>query len=289
MDFKRLVDLHREKGMSPDNVAWTDEEKYFRYQFIHEEALEFMDAKTSEEEVDGLIDCIIVCMGTLDRMGHANIAEQAFNIVMDANDKKESGPNPNRNFFPVDLIKPEGWVAPNKALKTLIEQGGAKQTSEEVLKERGSRYGKFEDNAYVTQTIFAAFMKQGDLFLGMRVREAVHMVAHKTARMICGDHLYLDNTMDIIGYLKLYAKSPEWYPGTTMSILSSRFTEAFTDTCTELRSLIEHVGKDMDEDQADLLIAMWRSLTVEIYRSFELNVSLDRAQQLHELLEKKNG
>lgn len=66
-----------------------------------------------EEIVDGLIDMCVFAIGTLDVFG-VN-ANDAWDRVLEANmDKsvgvKEGRPNP---FGLPDLIKPEGWVAPN--------------------------------------------------------------------------------------------------------------------------------------------------------------------------------
>jgi hypothetical protein len=72
-----------------------------------------------------------------------------------------------------------------------------------VLNERGSRYGDFSDNARVS-----ASLRQ--LALGYRAEplptlheEALVMILHKVARIICGDHNYADNWIDIAGYATL--------------------------------------------------------------------------------------
>ena len=71
------------------------------------------NAESAEDIVDALIDLCVVAIGTLDCF---NVdADEAWCRVLDANMKKvpgvkESRPNP---LGLPDLIKPEGWVAPN--------------------------------------------------------------------------------------------------------------------------------------------------------------------------------
>jgi len=73
-----------------------------------------------------------------------------------------------------------------------------------VLDERGSRYGKFENHARVTQNIKSA-MADSPNWNTLRVdtREALEMVAHKVGRILNGDPEYADNVIDIIGYMQL--------------------------------------------------------------------------------------
>jgi len=90
----------------------------FRCECIQEEVDELLDAvhgKTvdAEETVDALIDICVFAIGTLD-LFNVN-AGDAWDEVLQANMKKEIGvkkerPNP---FGLPDLIKPEGWEAPN--------------------------------------------------------------------------------------------------------------------------------------------------------------------------------
>ena len=79
-----------------------------------------------------------------------------------------------------------------------------------VLKERGSRYGKFTDHARVTVELKRVLMNEltrrgmasqsqfaDDLY------EAMHMICHKLGRIVCGDPNYADSWIDIAGYAKL--------------------------------------------------------------------------------------
>lgn len=95
-------------------------DKYLRFRLSMckeelDESLDAVEAKDPEEIVDGLIDLCVFAIGTLDVFGVD--PNEAWDRVYDANASKEVGvkdgrPNP---FGLPDLIKPEGWVAPNHA------------------------------------------------------------------------------------------------------------------------------------------------------------------------------
>jgi len=88
---------------------------FFRADFLQEELNELYEAIYSEapdEIVDALIDLIVIALGTLDAF-NINI-KTAWNRVHHANMQKETGvkdTRPNPLGLP-DLIKPEGWEAP---------------------------------------------------------------------------------------------------------------------------------------------------------------------------------
>lgn len=89
----------------------------FRMDFIEEEFNETLKAvhvdKDPEEVVDGLIDIIVVALGTLDAFGVD--AQKAWDEVHKANMSKEAGVKPERpNPLGLpDLMKPVGWTAPS--------------------------------------------------------------------------------------------------------------------------------------------------------------------------------
>jgi predicted HAD superfamily Cof-like phosphohydrolase len=88
----------------------------FRINFLEEELTETKKAFKEgdpEEIVDGLIDLCVVAIGTLDAYG-VN-PHEAWDRVLNANMAKEVGvkeSRPNPLGVP-DLVKPEGWEAPN--------------------------------------------------------------------------------------------------------------------------------------------------------------------------------
>lgn len=90
----------------------------FRGECVQEEVDELHHAISgkdidAEETVDALIDIIVFAIGTLDLFGVD--ANKAWNEVLNANMAKKIGikkERPNPYGLP-DLIKPEGWEAPN--------------------------------------------------------------------------------------------------------------------------------------------------------------------------------
>jgi hypothetical protein len=73
-----------------------------------------------------------------------------------------------------------------------------------ILDERGSRYGDFSSNATTTQLIKQA-INLGDNTdkLSFYQREALEMIAHKISRIVNGDANYMDSWIDIVGYAQL--------------------------------------------------------------------------------------
>lgn len=83
-------------------------------------------------------------------------------------------------------------------------------TIDQILEERGSRYGLFADHALVTQRIkdeiTSAAARAHNLHrLQPDHREALDMIAHKIGRIVNGDPDYIDSWDDIAGYAKLVA------------------------------------------------------------------------------------
>lgn len=115
-----IHDMHAKFGFH-ESVKDFDVDKLkvlldFREKFQKEEYVEFSKATQefdAEEIVDGLIDTLVVAIGTLDLFG-VDI-DKAWDRVHAANMAKERGikkERPNPLGMP-DLMKPEGWVAPN--------------------------------------------------------------------------------------------------------------------------------------------------------------------------------
>lgn len=82
----------------------------------------------------------------------------------------------------------------------------------ETLKERGARYGKFEDHARVTQRlkgILTEELTEQRKRLTPEQMEALSMIFHKIGRIIAGDANYADSWVDIAGYATLVVKRLE--------------------------------------------------------------------------------
>ena len=77
-------------------------------------------------------------------------------------------------------------------------------TIEATLKERGNRYGSFEEHARITQALKAA-MKDSKNWQTLRPEhsEALEMIVHKIGRILNGDPDWADSWHDIVGYAKL--------------------------------------------------------------------------------------
>lgn len=78
---------------------------------------------------------------------------------------------------------------------------------EEVLAERGKRYGRFKEHAEVTQQLKVVMRgRVGWLNLTPEMREALDMIQHKIGRIINGDPMYKDSWVDIAGYATLISE-----------------------------------------------------------------------------------
>jgi len=78
------------------------------------------------------------------------------------------------------------------------------KTAEEILKERGSVYGPFDEVSEVSQDIEHLIIggnKRAKFTAAQR--EAIKMVSSKLARLACGDPNHLDSWLDASNYLKL--------------------------------------------------------------------------------------
>jgi hypothetical protein len=89
---------------------------------------------------------------------------------------------------------------------------------DETLKERGARYGSFDDHARITQEIKRA-MKDSKNWdhLDDGMTEALEMIAHKIGRILNGDPMYIEYLRDIIGYAQLVVNILEKQDGSTDS------------------------------------------------------------------------
>lgn len=79
---------------------------------------------------------------------------------------------------------------------------------DEVLTERGSRYGAFTTHAEITQRlkmVAAKYLHNQGKELAPDQQEALDMIFHKIGRIINGDPDYADSWVDIAGYAKLVA------------------------------------------------------------------------------------
>ena len=77
---------------------------------------------------------------------------------------------------------------------------------DQILQERGHRYGSFEANAATAQALKKVLHMNDSWFhLHYDQREALDMICHKIARIVNGDPNYVDSWDDIAGYATLVA------------------------------------------------------------------------------------
>jgi hypothetical protein len=76
---------------------------------------------------------------------------------------------------------------------------------EEILQERGNRYGKFSGHAELTCALKATFIENSPSLqlLTPSMQEALSMIFHKIGRIGNGDPFYDDSWIDIAGYAQL--------------------------------------------------------------------------------------
>ena len=80
------------------------------------------------------------------------------------------------------------------------------QSTDQMIAERGQRYGRFEDGAEIMQQLkHIAHMSQAWERMKPIQREGMDMILHKIGRVLYGDPFYDDNWKDIAGYAKLIA------------------------------------------------------------------------------------
>lgn len=84
-----------------------------------------------------------------------------------------------------------------------------KNSIDNILKERGENYGKFEDNSRTAQMFKMIARMNSDHWLNLNdeQREAIDMILHKLSRIIHGNPDYVDSWSDIIGYATLIEES----------------------------------------------------------------------------------
>lgn len=79
--------------------------------------------------------------------------------------------------------------------------------TDQMLADRGKRYGEFSKHAEITQGIKAVMFSHPNWdSMQPDQREALEMIAHKIGRIINGDPDYLDSWSDVVGYARLVEK-----------------------------------------------------------------------------------
>lgn len=95
------------RGAPPMPCALVDSEVQEYYECILEEANELVEAQTTAEQADALLDSIYFQLGALIRMGI--VPAVLFNAVHEANMRKVAAKTDRSES---DATKPEGWMPP---------------------------------------------------------------------------------------------------------------------------------------------------------------------------------
>lgn len=82
------------------------------------------------------------------------------------------------------------------------------ETVEDILAERGSRYGNYLQQATITRDLLATITGRSPS-LAADQADALTMIAVKISRIVNGDPDYADNWRDIAGYATLVANRLE--------------------------------------------------------------------------------
>ncbi|MEZ0137340.1 MAG: hypothetical protein AB9Q22_10090 [Candidatus Reddybacter sp.] len=86
-------------------------------------------------------------------------------------------------------------------------------TVDQILAQRGERYGLFAEHARITQNIKGAMADSRNWAeLSVDKKECLEMLAHKMGRILNGDPEYQDSWDDIAGYSTLVSKNLQGVP-----------------------------------------------------------------------------
>lgn len=103
-----------------------------------------------------------------------------------------------------DIEKSGDIVIAHREPVTDDNLNGRTSSTEALITERGTRYGKFKDGAAIMQELkFVMREVDGWHNLTPSQREALDMIQHKIGRILNGDPTYDDSWKDIAGYAKL--------------------------------------------------------------------------------------
>lgn len=121
MYIDKIKAMHDKFGISFNHLGdFSVQEKHFRTSAMLEEVSEFLTADKPEDELDAMVDLVVFALGTVERMGHADVFEEAYSRVMASNMSKTLGPNQKRGSFSLDLQKPADFKPAD--LSDLVEK-----------------------------------------------------------------------------------------------------------------------------------------------------------------------
>jgi predicted HAD superfamily Cof-like phosphohydrolase len=121
--MKDIAAMHEKFGFNPGQTPILVDDLFMqmRLRFLCEEIDEMKEAlrKDSDDDfLDGIIDLLVVAIGTAHLAGLFPVLEEAWDRVMAANMLKEKGQG--KRGHPMDLVKPAGWKPP--VMEDLIDR-----------------------------------------------------------------------------------------------------------------------------------------------------------------------
>jgi predicted HAD superfamily Cof-like phosphohydrolase len=110
-----IENFYKKFGFEPAQSPILTDELFMlmRLRFLQEELDEIRTALSEDSDddfLDGIVDLMVVAMGTAYVAGLFPVLEEAWDRVMAANMLKEKGQG--KRGHPMDLVKPAGWKAP---------------------------------------------------------------------------------------------------------------------------------------------------------------------------------
>jgi len=136
-----------------------------------------------------------------DRKGYLDVAIEQLSVLKSIEDLKQDN----------------GYKEPDETSNEEPEQPTG---IDATLTERGSNYGKFENQANLSQKLQVAF-EQHVLKYGQpenytnSMNEAIQLIFHKLSRIANGSPMYIENFRDICGYAQLVVNELETTEGAT--------------------------------------------------------------------------
>ena len=118
--WEQMITFHVKYGIEPTNKPHQlpDDVARFRIAFLEEELSEFKLAIESgdlAEQIDGLVDLVVVAMGTAHLAGFD--WPKHWQEVYEANMRKIRASNASdsrsKRKHSLDIVKPDGWGSPN--------------------------------------------------------------------------------------------------------------------------------------------------------------------------------
>ena len=116
-------------------------------------------------------------------------------------------PAPRWYWAGVDYrIKPGAQPMTNEENREHTKQMLENISIDKTLEERGSRYGIYKNQAFISQSLKVVMRAQSNYHvMDADMKESLDLIANKIGRILNGDPNYHDSWHDIAGYAKLVA------------------------------------------------------------------------------------